>query len=279
MTVSSIDTHQEQSFREQVGNFIENPAFEKSIILLIVINAIVMGLETSASISSSYGNFLTAIDHGILAVFIAEITLRLVHNFKGFWKDPWRIFDFAVVAIALVPATGSLSVLRALRILRVLRLVSSIKSLRKVVTGLLSALPGMSSIILLLSLIFYIFAVIATKLFAEDFPQWFGSLGASAYTLFQIMTLESWSMGIVRPVMEQYPYAWILFVPFIIVTAFTVLNLFIGVIVNALQTEHEMEAKAEREAMKQDSKLIINEIRQLRSELANLKTNQKQSHS
>ena len=275
MTVSSVEIYENKSIKNQIRDFVESSAFEKSIIFLIIINAIVMGLETYPSLVTNYGHILKAVDHSILAIFIGEIILRLCHNFKGFWKDPWRIFDFAVVSIALVPATGSLSVLRALRILRVLRLISSVKSLRKVVSGLLCALPGMGSIILLLSLIFYVFAVIATKLFATDFPQWFGSLGASSYTLFQIMTLESWSMGIVRPVMQEYPYAWLLFVPFIIVTAFTVLNLFIGVIVNALQTEHEMEAKAEREGMKEDSRLILEEVRNLRAELAELKATPK----
>jgi len=129
----------------------------------------------------------------------------------------------------------------------------------------------MGSIVLLLGLIFYIFAVIATKLFAETFPQWFGSIGESSYTLFQIMTLESWSMGIVRPVMEQHPYAWILFVPFIIITAFAVLNLFIGVIVDAMQSEHEAEAHAEREKVMDNTKELLNEMRALRAEVSELK--------
>ena len=175
------------------------------------------------------------------------------------------------MSVALVPATGAFSILRAFRILRVLRLISSVKAMRRVVTGLLSALPGMGSIVFLLGLIFYVFAVISTKLFAADFPEWFGSIGASAYTLFQIMTLESWSMGIVRPVMEQYPYAWALFVPFIIATAFTVLNLFIGVIVDAMQSEHEAEARAERDAMMNETELVLNEVRALRSEIHDLK--------
>jgi voltage-gated sodium channel len=162
-------------------------------------------------------------------------------------------------------------VLRAFRILRILRLVSTVKAMRRVVTGLLSALPGMGSIVLLLALIFYVFAVISTKLFAADFPQWFGSIGESAYTLFQIMTLESWSMGIVRPVMEEYPFAWALFVPFIIATAFTVLNLFIGVIVDAMQSEHEAEARADRDAMMSETEVVLAEVRALRSEIKELK--------
>ena len=143
--------------------------------------------------------------------------------------------------------------------------------MRRVVAGLLTALPGMGSIVALLGLIFFVFSVISTKLLGEAFPEWFGSLGASAYTLFQVMTLESWSMGIVRPVMEVFPMAWLLFVPFIILTAFAVLNLFIGVIVDAMQSENAENAHDEREAMKNESAAILQEVRALRAELAALK--------
>ncbi|NNE21057.1 MAG: ion transporter, partial [Rhizobiales bacterium] len=185
--------------RDQLQTILARPGFERAVLALIIINAITLGLETSPAAMAAFGPLLGILDRAILALFVFEIAMRLFADFKGFWRDPWRIFDFAVVAIALIPATGPLSVLRAFRILRVLRLVSTVKSMRRVVTGLLAALPGMGSIVLLLFLIFYVFAVISTKLFAADFPQWFGSIGESAYTLFQIMTLESWSMGIVRP--------------------------------------------------------------------------------
>ena len=193
-----------------------------------------------------------------------------------FFRDPWSLFDFIVVAIALIPATGNLSVLRALRILRVLRLITVVPSLRRVVGGLITALPGMGSIVVLLSLLFYVFAVMATKLFGQSFPEWFGTIGASAYSLFQIMTLESWSMGIVRPVMEQYPYAWAFFVPFIIVTTFAVLNLFIGIVVNAMQTEHEKAAAGGAQGRAGDGaagdRAAGDEIQELRAEIAALKT-------
>jgi len=253
---------------QKLKTFINAPLTERFIIALICINAVTLGLETSDWTMARYGGLLLAIDSAILAVFVAEIVIRLITDFKGFWRDPWRIFDFVVVAIALLPATGPLSVLRAFRILRVLRLVTKLESMRRVIMGLLRALPGMGTIVMLLLLIFYIFAVISTKLFADAFPEWFGTIGASAYTLFQIMTLESWSMGIVRPVMEAFPFAWLLFIPFIITTAFAVLNLFIGVIVDAMQTEHEADAKGEREAMREDSQAILAEVKELRAELA-----------
>ena len=255
----------------RLATFIANPAFEKIIMTLIVLNAIILGLETSDWWMARFGSILATLDSIILAIFVLELLARLIVDFKGFWRDPWRIFDFAVVAIALIPASGPLAIMRAFRILRVLRLISSVEAMRRVVAGLLNAVPGMASIVFLLAIVFYVFAVISTKIFSESFPEWFGTLGASAYTLFQIMTLESWSMGIVRPVMEQYPYAWMLFVPFIVLTAFTVLNLFIGVIVDAMQSEHEAEAKAERDAVFSETELILEEVRALRKEVAELK--------
>ncbi|MEL6287875.1 MAG: ion transporter [Pseudomonadota bacterium] len=259
------------TLRERLADMLARPWFEPLVLGLIIANAFILGLETSEGAMAAVGGVLQTLDTIILAFFVFEIAARLIVDFRGFWRDPWRIFDFIVVAIALVPATGAFSVLRAFRILRVLRLISSVEAMRRVVTGLLSALPGMGSIVFLLGIIFYVFAVISTRLFGESFPEWFGSLGASAYTLFQIMTLESWSMGIVRPVMDEYPLAWMLFVPFIVATAFTVLNLFIGVIVDAMQSEHEAEAHAERDAMMEESRLILAEVRALRAEVADLR--------
>jgi len=255
-----------------LSSFIARPSFEKAIMTLIVLNAIILGLETSDWWMDRFGNVLQILDATILVIFVLELLARLIVNFRGFWKDPWRIFDFVVVVIALIPASGPLAIMRAFRILRVLRLISSVEAMRRVVSGLLNAVPGMASIVFLLGIVFYVFAVISTKIFGGSFPEWFGTLGASAYTLFQIMTLESWSMGIVRPVMEQYPYAWLLFVPFIVLTAFTVLNLFIGVIVDAMQSEHEAEAKAERDAVFSETELILEEVRALRKEVAELKS-------
>jgi len=257
---------------------IESARFQYAITGLIVLNAITLGLETSATVMVAAGGLLGVLDRLILAVFVIELLTKIVVYRARFHRDPWNVFDFIVVGVALVPATGSLSVLRALRILRVLRLVSAVPSMRRVVSALLHAIPGMASIIALLALIFYVFSVMATNLFGERFPDWFGSVGASAYTLFQIMTLESWSMGIVRPVMEVYPYAWLFFLPFILVTSFTVLNLFIGIVVDAMQSQHEAEREAERAAEaavvaqgQSDRAEILSEIKALREEVAELK--------
>jgi voltage-gated sodium channel len=261
----------EQIMREKIKALVTSRTWEYWIIAIIVVNAITLGLETSPLVMDRFGTVLIAIDQTILGIFVIEIALRLfAHGFR-FFKDPWSLFDFFIVAIALLPSSGTLSVLRSLRILRVLRLISVVPSLRRVIGGLIAALPGMGSIVVLMALVFYVFGVMATKLFGASFPEWFGDLGASLYTLFQIMTLESWSMGIVRPVMEVYPLSWIFFVPFILCTAFTVLNLFIGIIVSAMQEEHEAEADANRQAIHDETGLILEEVKALRAELKELR--------
>ena len=231
-------------FRARIAEFLDRPVIRNTIIGVIVFNAVILGLETSDGIMARFGPLILALDTVCLAIFVVEIALKLVALGPRFFRSGWNVFDFVIVGIALVPAAQGLSVLRALRILRVLRIISSVQSLRRVVEGLFSALPGMGSVFLLMSIIFYIGAVMATKLFSDSFPEWFGSIGASLYTLFQIMTLESWSMGIVRPVLEVYPYAWAFFVPFIMVTTFAVVNLIVGLVVNSMQDAHSEESNA-----------------------------------
>lgn len=237
------------TIRQRIAAWIEQPRIQNAIIGLILINAALLGLETSPTAMAAAGGLILAIDQAILAVFVVEIALRLYVHRAAFWRDPWSVFDFFVVAIALVPATGPLAVLRALRVLRVLRLLTLVPSMRRVVGALLAAIPGLGSIALVLLIIYYVFAVIATKLFAAAYPEWFGDIGQSLYTLFQVMTLESWSMGIARPVMENFPYAWAFFIPFILVATFTMLNLFIAIIVNAMQSVSEAEQQESRQAV------------------------------
>ena len=255
----------------KVQGFLESAPFQRAITAIIVVNAITLGLETSQWAMSHFGALLKTLDKMILAIFVAELLTKLVVYRTRFHRDPWNLFDAFVVGVALIPTTGGLSVLRALRVLRVLRLVSSVASMRRVVDALLRVIPGMGSIIALLGLVYYVFSVMATKLFGATFPQFFGTIGESAYSLFQIMTLESWSMGIVRPVMEMHPLAWAFFVPFILLTSFTVLNLFIGIIVDAMQTEHADEHEAERQEDRADARRILSEVRALRAELAELR--------
>lgn len=255
----------QRDWRARLAAMLDLAPVQHLLIGLIVINAIILGMETSPALMASWGPWLIAADKAILAVFVVEIGLRLAIHRLAYFRDSWNIFDFIVVAIALIPASGPLAVLRALRVLRVLRLITLVPSMKRVVGGLLSALPGLGSVAAIIGLIFYVSAVIVTQLFGAAFPQWFGSLGNSAFTLFQVMTLESWAMGIVRPVMEVFPQAWIFFLIFILTSTFTLLNLFIAVIVNAIQQE---PGNHEKSAIEQEMSHLQAEISALRQDLA-----------
>lgn len=221
--------------RRRLAAWVESPAVQKVVVAIILLNAVVLGLETDPSVMAHWGGPLVVLDKLCLLVFIAELVAKLFCYRGQFWRSGWNIFDFAVVAIAITPGAGPWAVLRSMRVLRVLRLLTVVPALRKVVAAFLHSIPGLSGVMAVMAIFFYTMGVLATKLFGAAFPDWFGSLGGSLYSLFQIMTLESWSMGIVRPVMEVFPWAWAFFVPFIMIATFTILNLFIGIIVSTMQ--------------------------------------------
>jgi len=258
------------TFIERAGLFVESRNVQNVVTGLIVLNAITLGLETSQALKDQFGTALIILDRSVLAAFVVEIATKMAFRRLNFFRNGWNVFDFLVVGIALFPASGSLSVLRALRILRAFRLMSVVPQMRTVIQALFQAIPGLLSIVALISLIFYVGAVLATNLFGSEFDTWFGNIGRSMYTLFQIMTLESWSMGIVRPVMEIYPYAWAFFVPFILITSFAVINLFIGVIVDSMQSQHRQvtaEVLAETETLETKIGSVERELQELRDML------------
>ncbi len=251
--------------REKVTKFISKPGFGYFILGVIVVNAIVLGMQTSKTLMDHDGGWLDLIDNVCLYIFVIEIILKFIAHHLKFFKSGWNVFDFLIVGIALIPGAGGLSVLRAMRILRVLRVISVAPSLRRVVEGFITALPGMMSVFLLMAIIFYIGGVMATKLFQDDFPQWFGTLGESLYSLFQVMTLESWSMGIVRPVMETHPYAWAFFVPFILVTTFAVVNLVVGLIVTSMEGANDAN---ERKSLEEYRDEVLKRLEAIEARLA-----------
>ena len=255
-----------------IKNTVESRWFQNFIITIILINGAVLGIQTIEGLTPSSMLILDMVDKICLTIFVVELSMKLIIYRTSFFKRGWNIFDLIIVGISLIPASGQLSILRALRILRLLRLITTVDSIRRVVSGMLIAIPGVGSVGALLLIFFYIGAVISTTLFGDLFPQWFGNLGRSMYSLFQIMTLESWSMGIVRPVMEAFPYAWIFFMPFIMVTTFMVLNLFIGIIVDAIATvkeqdnvdrQHQFSSKQDIDQLRQDIAVLQNQLDQL----------------
>jgi voltage-gated sodium channel len=258
-------------WRKRLGHWVEHGWPHHLVVTLIVLNAITIGLETWPAAVNYAGPLLKGFEKLVLAVFVVELITKLVAFGPRFFRSGWNNLDFIIVAIALVPAAGALSVLRSLRILRVLRLISTVPRLRQLTESLLAAIPSIGWISFMLGLVFYIFAVIGTELFGDRFPDFFGHIGNSMYTLFQIMTLESWSMGIARPVMEEFPLAWLYFVPFILVSSFTILNLFIGIIVNTMQAVHWQEEDRTRQEVERrahnEREEMLTLIREMRMQL------------
>lgn len=232
-------------------SFLETQQFQMTIIGLIVLNALTIGLETSPTITNAVGSWLSQFDKYILIIFTLEISLKIVAYRHRFFMNAWNLFDFLIVAIALIPAAGPLHILRTLRILRTARLIKNVPKLRLIIESLLKSIPSIGWIAVLLFMIFYIFAVIGTDLYQEDFPEYFGDMGITFFTLFQIMTLESWSSGIARPMMEVLPHSYLFFIPFILLATYTTLNVFIAIVVNTMNEINRAEMKDEEERVKE----------------------------
>ena len=253
--------------REKIKQFIESKSVQNFIIGLIILNSITIGFETSDKVMSSMGDMLFLIDKIILAIFVLEISLKLYAHGFGFFRSGWNVFDFSIVAVALLPASGSLAILRALRIFRSLRLVKNVPRLRFIVESLFHSLPSLVWIFVLLALVFYVFAVVGTKLFGSAFPEWFGTLGASMFSLFQIMTLEGWA-DISREIMKEFPLANIYFISFILLASYTTLNIFIAIVVNTMS---EVQQKTSDENVNKIEDLIQDEKEELRKDIKQLK--------
>lgn len=264
--------------RERVRTLVDDRRFQRFIMVVILINAVLLGLETSPAIMSGTGNLLLIAGRFALGIFVVELLLRIYAYRWRFFTDPWNMFDFIIVSVALVPSPGPFSALRTLRVLRALRLMSVIPPMRRAVTTLLSALPGLSSVAALLGLVLYVAAVMATQMFHQIQPEHFGDLGTTLFTLFQVMTGEAWP-DIANELITKAPMAWLFFVVYILVSSFVVLNLFIAVIVNALErgvtselTSEiiEVEEQHAAEQAKSDQR-IMDELREMRAEGAVLR--------
>lgn len=243
--------------------------FKNTIVLIILINSIVLGLITSDAIYAKFGKILEFILSTCVAIFTVEILLRIIAKGWRFFLNGWNIFDFVLVSIALMPETGAAITFRVFRVMRALRMVSSFKKLRHIVSAILVSAPHVFWAAVLLMIIFYIFGIMGQNLFHEEFPQWFGTLGETVYTLFQVTTLESWSMGIARPVMKVFPWAWMYFVPFVMISSYIVLNVVVGVVVNATSDLSDDDDVADMKNKMKTKKVTNAELLQQITELKN----------
>lgn len=219
---------------QRIKRLIECHSFQGIVLLVICFNAVLFGLQTSPRVVACCGGWLSRLDGLCLAIFTVELFLKIIAFRRLFVRDPWNVFDFIIVAISFVPNMGMFSSIRLFRVLRVFKLISGVRPMRVILVAIVKSLPGVGWASLLLGLVYYVYGILATNIFGGAFPDWFGSLGRSVYSLFQIMTLESWSMGIARPVIAQFPYAWVFFVSYIMFTTFIVLNIVVGIVLNSI---------------------------------------------
>ncbi len=254
--------------KNKIKKIVENSLFQNFILVVIILNAVLLGVMTYPALTSRFNFAFNLISNICIGIFTVEIALKLFCYGRKFFQNGWNNFDFIIVLISLVPSAGAFSsfrVFRILRALRALRLITRLERLRVIVQAIIDSIPNVGWASALLLIIFYIFSIMGTTMFSADFPDWFGTLGKSMYTLFQVMTLESWSMGIARPVIAQFPYAWIYFVSFILVSSFIVMNVIVGVVVNAIS---EISADIKKE--KETAKLTVN-TKDLQTEFLKLK--------
>ncbi len=276
-------TLDETTHNSALEGLIETRLFSSTITFLIIANAVVLGVLTyAASLPAGLVTVLTFFDTAVTIVFAVEIGLKLLVYRLQFFKLGWNWFDFIVVSISLIPGGTAFSVLRALRVLRVLRLLHVVPTMRRITEALLSALPGMGAILAILGLVFYVSTVMATYLFSgSQNSDYFTDLGASALAMFEVLTMEGWN-DIMRDLLDEYPWAWAFFVPFILFTVWAILNLFTAVIVDALQdgameTMIEQEEKIGAELQAQEALEVVRHkellalIAELRAEVQALK--------
>ncbi len=229
------------SHGNKLEKWLDSDCMHEIIAFLIIVNAIVLGLETYTSLKE-YLPLLHAIDKTLLIIFTAELALRVFAGGFRFFRNGWHLFDAFIILISIASASSGLSALRAVRILRVMRLISLFPQLRIVVSAIYMALPGALSVAGILMVFFYIFSIVAFNLFNDISPEMFSSLGGSMYTLFQLMLCDDWS-ATTRPILAKMPHAYLFFIPFVVTMTFCALNLFFGLIVNAMQSAADKESE------------------------------------
>ena len=246
--------------RQKVAGVIDSGWFQSLVLFLIIANAIILGAETFAGVKSVFGGGLAIADRVIVWAFVVEIAMRIYAEGSDYIKKGWNVFDFVIVSISLLAATSGLAALRAFRVLRVLRVITVIPRMRVVVSALLDSIPGIASVGVVLALIIYVFAVIAANLYGEAHPDLFGDVFAAMYTLFQVMTLEGWP-DIAARLGETHQRSWIFFLTFLLIATFTMLNLFVAIVVRVIEEDSD-------ELMSAQTNLVREEIRALREDVA-----------
>ncbi|WP_375200989.1 ion transporter [Hyphococcus sp.] len=247
--------------RTSLQRFVESSAFQAVVLSLIIVNAVILGAETFPAFKDA--PLLKIVDRVIVYAFVVEIGMRIIAWRGAYFRNGWNIFDFLIVLVSIGAATSGLAALRAFRVLRVLRVITVIPRMRVVVSALLDSIPGIASVGVVLALIVYVFAVIAANLYGPAHPNLFGDVFHAMYTLFQVMTLEGWP-DIASQVAETHKRSWIFFLSFVLIATFTMLNLFVAIVVRVVEEDSEPVV----DDVLENQRAILREIKALKEELA-----------
>ena len=287
----------------KLRNYVDGEAdtpYEYFMLLVIIVNTVSIGLETSKNISESFKNVLFWVDQICLYIFIAELIFKaIVYNrdFFGenrkdnngneyFHVNRWNISDLIIVVVSLISSLSYFAIfrvfrvfrsfkvlktVRSLRIIKAFKLVNDITSLRTTFKGLIKAIPGILWTFFFLSIFAYAYAIIGTNVFGDSYPLFFGNLGNSLLSLIQIITFDSWVSQIARPIIQAYPWAWLYFITYAFTAAYVLMNVIVGIIVDCMGNERERQ-KSKQNSQKKDVTLetLSNQIQELRTQIEKL---------
>ena len=268
---SSTESDYIKSFRKSLRSIYNNQTYVIVLTVFIVLDLITLGLNTMI-VPSVVTNIISVLDYIVQFVFILEAVLIIFAFESAFWHDKWKIMDVVITVVTLIPV-GEWSqyskVIRAVRVIRSIRVISHYGKLRFLIVVIGQSIKNVSWTLILQLIIFYCYSVVGTLIFGEKFVDWFGSIWKSLYSLFQIMTLESWSMGIARPVIAVFPYAWIYFISFVILSAFIMMNVVVGIIVNTIQSNAD-EGKDDIIQDKPGLEQILEQLKQIEENISSI---------
>lgn len=252
---------------ELLRRLTEAPSFERFVVFVIILNGVIVGLETRPDLMATWGGAFEWANHGILAIFILEAGLKMIALWprpQRYFANGWNVFDFGVIVLSLLPASGEFAtVARLIRLLRVLRLVTAMPKLRLMVATLVRCIPGMGHVLSLMAILFYVYGIAGVHLYGAHDPEHWGSLSRALLTLFQIATLEAWT-DLMKNAMTLHPLHWIYFVSFVLLGTFVVVNLFVAVVINSLEESHREVAEAEAAELQRDAPAVARQMADIR---------------
>ena len=232
--------------RNFLARFVDSPPFTAIVVATIAVNAVVLGMQTYDELEPRWGATLDALNTACLVVFVVEVLVRIAAYWPrpwNFFRSGWNLFDFVVVGAAFVPGVQQNStLLRLVRLLRVIRIVRVLPDLRVLLLGIWRSIPPLVSIGAVTAMILFVYGMVGWILFSEELPEQWGNIGRAMLTLFVMLTLENFP-AYMDAAMDVEPWAWLYFVSFILVAAFIVLNVLIGIVLNSMEEARELDRR------------------------------------